>query len=80
MKNITSFQLSNNWRNRVTRYFEMEKETLGKNKVAGYSEMEDKAIRKNRVTKHSEKRERIEKVNRDMFEVSFFNQGIIKYN
>lgn len=58
----------------------MEKETLGKNKVASYSKIEDKTIRKNRVTKHFERKERIENVNGDMFEVSFFNQGIIKYN
>lgn len=42
--------------------------------------MEEKAIGRNKVVRHSKKEEKMKDANKNMFEISFFNQGIINCN
>lgn len=52
----------------------------GRNNVTRHSEIEKGVTRKNIVAGHSKKRKVMKGVNRNFFEVSFFNQRITKCN
>lgn len=58
----------------------MQKKDLRRNTVAGHSKIKKWATEKNGVIKHFKKEGKIENANKNMFEVSFLNWGIIKYN
>ena len=53
---------------------------LKRNRIAGHSKMEKEAKEKYRVAGHSEIEEEIKSANRDIFEISFLYQRIIKCN
>lgn len=71
-KNAPSFNLPNNWKNRVADHFEINEGISGKNRVAGHSKIEEKAIKRNRVISQFKIEEEIESANRKMSNVSFF--------
>ena len=78
--NATSPRLPGRKKNRVTGNFQMQEGASGKNRVAGHSEKEERATGRNGVAGRSDKKEGMEGANGDMSEVSFLDQGIIKYN
>ena len=64
-------------KNRDTNNFQMQKRILGKNRVTNYSKIREKSIKRNKVAEYSEKK-RIKSANKDIFEISFFDQRIKK--
>lgn len=79
-KNATNLWLLGTRRNRVAGPFETEKRASKKNNVTGYFEIKKVATKKNRIVGHFKIEEEMEGANRNMFEVSFVYQRIIKYN
>ena len=79
-KNATSPRLPGRGKNRVAGNYQMQEGASGRNRVAGYSKREERATGKNGVAGRSDREEKIKRANRDMSEVSFLDQGIIKCN
>lgn len=79
-KNTISFWLFGIEKNRVASHFKITEGALEKNSVAGHFKIEKRAIEKNRVANHSKIKKQKKCANKDIFEVSFFYQKIIKYN
>ena len=79
-RNTPSLWMPGKGRNIVTGHFEIEEGALERNRVAGYFKMEEGATRKNRIAGYSERGEGIKGINKDMVEISFFDQGITKCN
>lgn len=76
IKNVTSPRLPSTY---VAGNSQMQERALERNRVSGHSEREERAIGRIGVTGRSDSKERIEDTNGDMSEVSFIDQGIIKY-
>ena len=78
--NATSSQLPGREKNRVVGNSQMQEGASERNRVIGHSEKEERASGRNGVAGRSDKEEGMEGANEDMSEVSFLDQGIIKYN
>lgn len=67
-------------KNRVVSHIKKKEGALKRNKASANSKIKERATEKNRVTSYFKMKKELKDTNKDISEVSFLYQRIIKYN